>query len=173
MSPAAASPPDAGGAQVARAWQVLAQVQDPEIPVISVVDLGIVRHVELRERTLRVGIAPTYSGCPATAVIHAAVRSALLAAGYAEVAIDEVLSPPWTSDWISAEGRQRLAHYGIAPPSTAVSSVRGLWQAPAAVRCPRCASADTEETSHFGSTPCKALYRCKACLEPFEYFKCI
>jgi ring-1,2-phenylacetyl-CoA epoxidase subunit PaaD len=158
----------------ARAWQVLGEVQDPEIPVLSVVDLGVIRHVRADDAgTLEIGLAPTYSGCPATAVIRASVIAALRAAGFDPVTVVEVLSPPWTSDWLSADGRRKLEHYGIAPPAEAVGSPRELWRAAPTVRCPRCASQQTTELSPFGSTPCKALYRCTECLEPFEYFKCI
>ncbi len=158
----------------ARAWRVLGEVQDPEIPVLSVVDLGVIRHVRAdAAEALEVGLATTYSGCPATAVIRANVIAALRAAGFDRVTVVEVLSPPWTSDWVSAEGRQKLEYYGIAPPAEAVGSPRELWRPAPTVRCPRCESRETTELSHFGSTPCKALYRCNACLEPFEYFKCI
>ena len=156
------------------AWAALSAVTDPEIPVLSVVDLGLIRHVTCREPgQIEVGLAPTYSGCPATAVIRGSVIAALQAAGFADPQIIDILSPPWTSEWLSAEGRQKLQRYGIAPPLRPVSSPRGLWLDSDPVRCPRCESSDTEELSRFGSTPCKALHRCKACLEPFEYFKCI
>lgn len=162
------------GAREAEAWRVLADVLDPEIPVISVVDLGVIRHVRASgERGLEVGLSPTYSGCPATAVIEQAVLEALGSAGFTPVRVVPVLAPPWSSDWLSAAGRRKLEHYGIAPPAEAVASPRELWRKPPSVRCPRCRSVDSRETSHFGSTPCKALYRCNSCLEPFEYFKCI
>ena len=149
---------------VARAGRVLAEVADPEIPVLSVLDLGIIRSIEPGpDRALTVGVSPTYSGCPATAVIKADIAAALERAGFAPVRVVDVLSPPWTSDWISAEGRRKLEAYGIAPPTAANADVR----------CPRCGSGDTELLSEFGSTPCKALHRCRACLEPFDRFKCI
>ncbi|MFL6846077.1 MAG: 1,2-phenylacetyl-CoA epoxidase subunit PaaD [Allosphingosinicella sp.] len=135
---------------------VLADVPDPEIPVVSVVDLGIVRSVEPG----RVVITPTYTGCPATQAIERDIRAALDAAGYRHVAIETVLSPAWTTEWISAEGRRKLNAYGIAPPSQG------------AVACPQCGSTETEEISRFGSTPCKALWRCRSCAEPFDLFKC-
>ena len=164
----------AAAAAVTRAWTALQDVMDPEIPVLSVVDLGLIRRLEVNgEGTLEVDLAPTYSGCPAMAVIRGAVEAALRAAGLGPVRINEVLAPAWTSDWLSAEGRQKLLRYGIAPPVKAVDTPRGIWRAPTIVRCPRCDSASTEELSHFGSTPCKALYRCQGCLEPFEHFKCI
>jgi ring-1,2-phenylacetyl-CoA epoxidase subunit PaaD len=140
-------------------WEVLAQVPDPEIPVVSLVDLGIVREVSAD----RVVLTPTYTGCPATFVIETMVRSALDEAGFGTVRIETTLSPPWTTDWISDAGRTKLHAYGIAPPLSAGSREVG---------CPQCGSADTEEVSRFGSTPCKALWRCRACAEPFDHFKC-
>jgi ring-1,2-phenylacetyl-CoA epoxidase subunit PaaD len=154
-------------------WRVLESVMDPEIPVLGVVELGIVRHAHWEpDGQLHVGLTPTYSGCPATDVIRRSVRDALDEAGYEGAVIEEVLSPPWTSDWLSESGRRKLESFGIAPPAHAVSSPRHLFGAPA-IRCPRCGSASTERVSEFGSTPCKAHYRCVACLEPFDYFKCI
>ncbi len=138
-------------------WDVLKSVPDPEIPAVSVVDLGIVREV----RDGRVIITPTYTGCPATLTIEQSIRSALDDAGYRDVGIDTVISPPWTTDWISPEGRRKLEEYGIAPPSLAAQA-----------QCPRCGSTETVEISRFGSTPCKAQWRCTACLEPFDRFKC-
>ena len=140
-------------------WEVLERVPDPEIPAVSVVDLGIVREVGRG----RVTITPTYTGCPATQVIESDIRTALDAAGFREVAIETILSPPWTTDWISEAGRAKLKAYGIAPPVSAGQR---------AVECPQCASSETEEISRFGSTPCKAQWRCRACLEPFDLFKC-
>ena len=139
-------------------WHVLAQVPDPEVPAVSVVDLGIVRAVEAD----RVVITPTYTGCPATEVIERDIRAALDAAGYRSVRVETALSPAWTTDWITPEGRAKLHAYGIAPPVP-----RGT-----AVACPQCGSADTVEISRFGSTACKALWRCRACAEPFDLFKC-
>lgn len=161
------------GELAARIRGILAQVPDPEIPVLSVLDLGVIRHLDLRaDGTVEVGIAPTYSGCPATPVIKASVVRALTAAGLRAAAV-EVLSPPWTSDWLTEEGRRKLAESGIAPPAQAVTRPRALLQPDATVACPRCGSPRTARTSEFGSTPCKALYRCESCLEPFDYFKCI
>jgi ring-1,2-phenylacetyl-CoA epoxidase subunit PaaD len=142
---------------VAGIWAVLKDIPDPEIPAVSILDLGIVRGVEEEKVT----ITPTYSGCPATQFIEENIRAALDAAGYRHVAIETVLSPPWTTDWISEEGKAKLAAYGIAPPDLAKAAT-----------CPRCGSTDTEEVSRFGSTPCKAQWRCKSCLEPFDRFKC-
>ena len=158
-----------------RARAVLAHVRDPEIPVLSVIDLGVIRFVRVHDHgTLEVGLSPTYSGCPAATLIRSSVSSALLGAGFADVRIVDVLSPPWSSDDLSAEARRRLERYGIAPPVDRVASPRAIWRpVHPSVKCPRCGASDTSETSAFGSTPCKALYRCNACREPFEYFKCI
>ena len=148
-----------------RVWMTLASVEDPEIPVLSVVDLGIVRFVRWDDdERLHVGITPTYSGCPATQVIRQAVEAALHRAGYPDALIEEVIAPAWTTDWISAEGRRKLREFGIAPPTDRIS---------APVACPRCGSHASEKVSEFGSTPCKAHYRCRACLEPFDCFKCL
>lgn len=157
----------------ARVRGLLALVPDPEIPVLSVLDLGVIRHLRRRpDGKLEVGVSPTYSGCPATSVIKADVVRALEDAGFRAAAVD-VLSPPWTSDWISEEGRRKLADFGIAPPEKAVASPRALLAPVPAIACPRCGSLRTTRTSEFGSTPCKALHRCEDCLEPFDYFKCI
>lgn len=142
-----------------RIWQVLRHVPDPEIPVLSVVDLGIVRAVE----DDRVTITPTYTGCPATEVIEQDIRAALDAAGYRSVGIATALAPPWTTDWITPEGREKLHAYGIAPPLAAGER---------APNCPQCGAGETEEISRFGSTPCKSLWRCRVCAEPFDLFKC-
>lgn len=146
----------------------LAGVPDPEIPVVSVVDLGIVRGI--RSMPPAVLITPTYTGCPATLVIEASVRVALDEAGFRHVPIETVLSPPWNTDWITERGRRQLKNYGIAPPPVGshANSLRG----PDRVECPRCGSEATIEVSRFGSTPCKSLWRCSDCLEPFDRFKC-
>ena len=152
---------------------LLAEVADPEIPVLSIVDLGVVRHVRFEgDGRLHVGITPTYSGCPATEVIRTAVRTALDVSGHADAVLEEVLAPAWTSDWLTSAARAKLEAFGIAPPAQAASSPRHLWHAPL-VTCPRCGSRATERVSEFGSTPCKAHYRCSACREPFDYFKCL
>lgn len=157
-----------------RAWAAVGTVTDPELPFLTVIDLGLIRYVRVGDDgVLDVGLSLTYSGCPATAVIRGGVAAALGAAGFADARIVDVLSPAWSSDWLSDSGRQKLARHGIAPPSSAVHSPRGLAHASGPIHCPRCESAATEELSRFGSTPCKALYRCQSCLEPFEYFKCI
>lgn len=144
-------------------WQWLGEVPDPEIPVISLTDLGIVRDVAWRDDTLVVTVTPTYSGCPATSFINAEIERTLRARGIERLELRSRLSPAWTTDWMSAEGRKKLEEYGIAPPQ----------QAGGPERCPRCGGNDLERLSQFGSTPCKAQWRCRACLEPFEYFKCI
>ena len=149
----------------------LADVPDPEIPVVSIMDLGIVRDVQCNGHVV-VSLAPTYSGCPATEAIEANVIAALQERGIVDVAIKRVLSPPWTTDWISAAGCEKLREYGIAPPAQGASK-RDLLGAEQVVPCPRCASQETELVSEFGSTACKASYRCTDCLEPFEYFKCL
>lgn len=143
----------------AKIMAVLEEVPDPEIPVISIVDLGIVRGIA--DDPPRVLISPTYTGCPATIAIEMAIRTALDAAGFGDVFIERVLFPPWTTDWITERGRRKLHDYGIAPPDP--------W---ATATCPLCGSADTAEVSRFGATPCKAQWRCNSCLEPFERFKC-
>ena len=150
--------------------QWLGQVADPEIPVLSITDLGIVRDVEIGE-TITVSLSPTYSGCPATEVIEQSVLDALHEHGVDHVEIRRVLSPPWTTDWISEEGRAKLRDYGIAPPEKGAGK-RALLGGPD-IACPRCGATATECISEFGSTACKASYRCRECLEPFEYFKCI
>jgi len=154
-----------------RVWQVLASVPDPEIPILSIVDLGIVRFVRWEESGLHVGLTPTYSGCPATEAIQHSVRDALDEAGYREAILEQILTPAWTSDWLTAEAHRKLREFGIAPPASSVKSPRRLL-APE-VTCPRCGSRSTSQVSEFGSTPCKAHYRCDECLEPFDYFKCI
>jgi ring-1,2-phenylacetyl-CoA epoxidase subunit PaaD len=171
-------------------WGWLEDVVDPEIPVVSVVDLGIVRDLNWREDQgepkLVVTITPTYSGCPATAVIKEDLVKALRERGIAHVQIETRLSPAWTTEWLSAKGRKRLREYGIAPPrrsnrnSDTVPAASGGYSAAnagdsdlnSAIECPRCGSKNTRMISQFGSTPCKAFYVCSACLEPFDYFKC-
>lgn len=156
------------------AWDVLAEVPDPEVPVLSVCDLGIVREVDSRADGLHVVLTPTYSGCPATEAIEAAVRDALERAQLGPVHVEQRLAPAWTSDWISDDGRRKLREYGIAPPSGSAAVPSGSQPVRLMARgiaCPRCDSAATERISAFGSTACKSLYRCTACREPFEYFK--
>jgi ring-1,2-phenylacetyl-CoA epoxidase subunit PaaD len=160
--------------RVALAWNALSGVEDPEIPAVNIVELGLIRYVKTQaDGILEVGLSPTYVGCPATEVIRASVTNALKAADIGGIEVTQVLSPAWTSDWITAEGRRKLHAYGIVPPERTVSNMRDVLRADRPAACPRCHSVDTETLSQFGSTPCKALHRCRACLEPFEYFKCI
>ena len=154
----------------AAAWKVLDGVLDPEVPALSLVDLGIVREVNDAPSGLEIVLTPTYSGCPATEVIEKSVIDALEAEGLGPVTVKQRLAPAWTTDWISQEGRRKLREYGIAPPGAAGEGHTIRIRA-RHVACPRCASSDTERLSAFGSTACKALYRCLACREPFEYFK--
>src|SRR5262249_26034005 len=156
-----------------RAWEAVRSVADPEIPSLSIVDLGIVREVRERDGRVEVAITPTYSGCPGTDVIMGDVRRALGEAGLADAEIRLTLAPAWTSDWITEEGRAKLSAAGIAPPAGG-APVRGAGTVrfvSASPRCPRCGSANVERLSAFGSTACKALYRCLACRDPFDYFK--
>ncbi|MGC9535928.1 1,2-phenylacetyl-CoA epoxidase subunit PaaD [Streptomyces sp. UG1] len=158
-----------------RARHIAAAVPDPELPMLTLADLGVLRDVELTEDgTVVASLTPTYSGCPAMAEMRADVAARLRDAGYPRVEIRTVLDPPWTSDWITPAGRAKLAEHGIAPPGPAPrGGPVALVLSPTrhAVTCPRCGSADTEETSHFAATSCKALWRCRACREPFEYVK--
>lgn len=154
------------------AWRVLGAVMDPEVPVVSVVDLGIVRDLDWQQGHLHVVVTPTYSGCPATEVIEQDIQQALETAGFAAPRLERRLDPAWTTDWITATGRQALSTYGIAPPAPGGSKRSLLGEAPE-VSCPQCGSHHTERLSEFGSTACKALYRCLECREPFDYFKCI
>lgn len=149
------------------AWQALQQVMDPEVPVLSVCDLGIVREVRSVDGAVEVTLTPTYSGCPATKVIEQAVRDALLQAGAADVRVSTRLAPPWTTDWLSEDAKARLRSHGIAPPA-GPAGVHVIRFTPP---CPRCGSRHTEQLSAFGATACKALHRCLDCREPFEYFK--
>lgn len=140
-------------------YEALVPIEDPEIPVLTLMDLGIIRDVS-EDQVL---ITPTYTGCPATFAIETAIRRALDDAGFVHVRIETTLTPPWSTDWISPEAREKLRRYGIAPPGA---------HPRAAVPCPQCGSCDTQEISRFGSTPCKALWKCTQCLEPFDAFKC-
>ena len=146
-----------------KVWSWLNDVPDPEIPVISVTDLGIVRDVQWDGDVLNVTVTPTYSGCPATAVISMDIQSALVEKGIQDIRVKTQLAPPWTTDWLTEQGKQKLMEYGIAPPTPAGGPEK----------CPQCGSTKTEKISQFGSTPCNAAWRCKDCLEPFDYFKCI
>ncbi|MGV9394276.1 1,2-phenylacetyl-CoA epoxidase subunit PaaD [Streptomyces olivaceus] len=157
-----------------RARRVAERVPDPELPMLTLADLGVLRDVETRaDGTVVASLTPTYSGCPAMAEMRADVAARLRAAGYARVEIRTVLDPPWSSDWITESGRRKLAEHGIAPPGRAPRGPVPLLLSPTrpAVPCPRCGSRETEETSRFAATSCKALWRCRACREPFEYVK--
>ena len=154
-------------------WNILDDVKDPEIPVISLVDLGVVRKAEIFEDKTQITITPTYSGCPAMKVMEEDIRMRLMMEGYKNVEINTVLSPAWTTDWISEKGKTALRAYGIAPPEQATSDKNVLLGHPKQVTCPHCKSRNSVMLSQFGSTPCKALYKCNECLEPFDYFKCI
>ena len=158
----------------AKIYQLLEEVSDPEVPVLSILDLGIVRGVGMEGEQITVTITPTYSGCPAMSAIATDIRLRLLAEGYTQVVIKNQLSPAWTTDWMSAAGRRKLEEYGIAPPvdGTATGHVLNLFGRDTAVSCPLCKSANTHLVSQFGSTACKALYQCDDCREPFDYFKC-
>ncbi len=162
------------------AWTVAAAVPDPEIPALTIADLGILRDVHETDGRVSVTLTPTYSGCPAMDAIRQDVELALTAAGYDDVDVRFTLSPAWTTEWMSAEGRRKLQEFGIAPPSGLQTSgtrrtgpvpvVLSL-RRPPTVACPRCGSTDTREVSRFASAPCRALYSCRACLEPFDHFK--
>lgn len=167
---------DTRAARVQAAWAVLDTVLDPEVPAVSVRELGIVRDVVAHDDALEIVLTPTYSGCPATEVIAHDVQTALVAAGLGPATVSLRRAPPWTTDWITAEGRQKLAAYGIAPPHVVAAGeavpMRFFGRnRPPALACPRCGSTHTERLSAFGSTACKALHRCLACKEPFEHFK--
>ncbi|MEQ8500881.1 MAG: 1,2-phenylacetyl-CoA epoxidase subunit PaaD, partial [Sneathiellaceae bacterium] len=157
---------------LARAQAALDRVHDPEIPALTIAQLGILREVAERDGRIVVTLTPTYSGCPATAAIELEVQTALARAGLADAEVRTALSPPWTTDWITPEGRARLRAAGIAPPRKAAGKAALLGLDPD-IACPHCGHAQTEKLSEFGATACKALYRCLACREPFEYFKCI
>ncbi len=152
-------------------WKLMEEVYDPEIPVLSVTDLGIIRDIKISEGEIEVFITPTYSGCPAMDVIAMNIRMALLQNGYRKIKITQQLSPAWTTDWMTEKGKQKLKSYGIAPPVGKTFDKKYL-EDEITVACPQCNSANTKLLSQFGSTSCKALYKCNECLEPFDYFKC-
>jgi len=158
---------------VAQVWDWLDQVPDPEIPVISLVDLGIIRDVAWRDDLLVVTVTPTYSGCPAPTVINFEIEKALRGPGVERLELKRQLSPAWATAWISDKGREKLREYGIAPPVEGTAARGVSKQVKPVVECPRCGSENTSLVSQFGSTPCKSNYRCEDCLEPFDYFKCI
>ncbi len=157
---------------IQQVWEWLTAIPDPEIPVLSIIDLGIVRRVTALPDGVEVEVAPTYSGCPATEVIEKSIVDSLLEQGVGNVVLKRVLSPPWTTAWITEEGREKLRAYGIAPPADGASK-RAMLGNRNSIACPRCSATTTTLVSEFGSTPCKASYKCDECLEPFEYFKCI
>jgi ring-1,2-phenylacetyl-CoA epoxidase subunit PaaD len=153
--------------------EILSQVTDPEIPVLTIEDLGVLREVSQNDEQLIITITPTYSGCPAMQMIETEIYTALKNAGYENVLVKSVLSPPWTTDWLSESGRKKLEEYGIAPPLHSSADKKVLLGMNKHIRCPRCKSENTEMKSQFGSTACKALYVCSDCKEPFDYFKCL
>ena len=155
-------------------WSILEQVTDPEVPVLSIVDLGIVRNVRYYEDRdeVEVVVTPTYSGCPAMDVIRMNIRMALLQNGFENIKISTVLSPAWTTDWMSEAGKEKLEAYGIAPPNPKQQVCDTALFAEESVQCPHCRSYHTRRISEFGSTACKSLYQCNQCQEPFDYFKC-
>lgn len=158
----------------AQIWDWLAEVKDPEIPVLTVQDLGIAREVRVADDgEVTVKITPTYSGCPAMNEIEQNIRQKLEAEGVEKVQVETILSPPWTTDWMSAEGRRKLKEYGIAPPEGSSADKKTLFGTEKKVTCPHCGSRNTKMVSQFGSTACKALYQCQDCREPFDYFKCL
>lgn len=153
---------------------ILSEIPDPEIPVITIVELGVIRNINLlSDRSIEVSITPTYSGCPAMKQIEDDVRKKLKESGFTDIKINTIYSPPWTTDWITTEAKEKLRQYGIAPPEHSTSDKSWLTGKPKVVACPRCKSNNTKLISQFGSTACKALYQCQDCLEPFDYFKCI
>ena len=156
-----------------KAWDIAATVVDPEIPVLSIADLGILRDVAVAGDHVKVTITPTYSGCPAMDAIRDDLKTAFAKEGYADVEVDLVLAPAWTTDWMTESGKQKLQEYGIAPPTGHSTAARhaGPIRLSLAVKCPQCASLNTKELTRFGSTSCKALYVCQDCKEPFDYFK--
>jgi ring-1,2-phenylacetyl-CoA epoxidase subunit PaaD len=154
-------------------WKILEQVNDPEVPVLSVIDLGIVRNVEVLNDEVIITVTPTYSGCPATDVINMSIKLALIENGFKKVQLKTVLSPAWTTEWMTEAGKEKLKAYGIAPPQPmqTVCTIESF-QEEEAIQCPHCNSYHTKLISRFGSTACKALYQCEDCKEPFDYFKC-
>ena len=155
-----------------RLWQILQEVKDPEVPVLSILDLGIVRDVSIESGNIKITITPTYSGCPAMDVISMDIRLKLIEHGYRDVSIQQQLSPAWTTDWMTEEGKQKLKAFGIAPPNPKQQFCMSEMFREEAVQCPHCNSYHTEVLSQFGSTACKAMYRCLDCKEAFDYFKC-
>ncbi len=153
-------------------WELLQKVNDPEVPVLTIIDLGIVRDVTISDSGVEIKITPTYSGCPAMKVIEEDILEVFEKVGWPTPTVINVLSPAWTTDWLSENGRKKLKEYGIAPPENEVDKSL-LFSEPLIVPCPNCDSKDTKMVSEFGSTACKAHYNCLSCLEPFDYFKCL
>jgi ring-1,2-phenylacetyl-CoA epoxidase subunit PaaD len=153
-------------------WKLLEEVNDPEVPVLSVIDLGIIRDVVVEDEQATILITPTYSGCPAMDIISMNIRLKLLEHGFKNVGIKQVLSPAWTTDWMTQAGKEKLKAFGIAPPNPRQQVCHDELFADEAVQCPHCQAWHTTRISEFGSTACKSLYRCEACKEPFDYFKC-
>jgi ring-1,2-phenylacetyl-CoA epoxidase subunit PaaD len=153
-------------------WKILEEVNDPEVPVLSVIDLGIIRNVTIENNTITITITPTYSGCPAMDVISMNIRLKMMEHEYKNVVIRQVLSPAWTTEWMSEAGKKKLQEFGIAPPNPKQQVCSNTLFADESVQCPHCQSWHTTRISEFGSTACKAFYRCEDCLEPFDYFKC-
>lgn len=153
-------------------WAFLEEVADPEIPVLTIVDLGIVRDVQIDGAHVQVTITPTYTGCPAMKLIEDQIKEKLEEKGIQDIGVDLVISPAWTTDWLTESGKNKLREYGIAPPENEVDK-SVLFAAPTVVPCPKCKSRNTRMISQFGSTACKAHYQCNDCLEPFDYFKCL
>lgn len=153
------------------AWRIAAAVTDPEVPVLTIEDLGVLRSVRIDGERVIVTLTPTYSGCPALETMRDDVVLALTAAGFGAVEVRTTLSPAWTTDWMTDAGKRKLTEYGIAPPTGRSALGQGPIRLHLAVKCPRCGSLDTREVARFGSTSCKALYECHACLEPFDHFK--
>lgn len=154
-------------------WKCLEEISDPEVPVLSILDLGIVRAVEINpDSNIKITITPTYSGCPAMNHIEQSIRAVLLERGFSTITIETILSPAWTTDWMTENGKKKLLEYGIAPPVDEVDKLVLFGNQPT-VPCPQCGSKNTKMTSQFGSTACKSLFQCQDCLEPFDYFKCL
>ena len=156
---------DTGKTDTAPLFKLLSSVCDPEIPVLTLQDLGVLRDISIAGNEINVTITPTYSGCPAVEVMQEDIKTVLADAGYQHVTVQQSLSPAWTTDWMSDAGREKLRAYGIAPPARQADSKN--------IQCPQCGSGNVKRISEFGSTACKALYQCQDCLEPFDYFKCI
>ena len=159
--------------EVAKIWRLLEDVCDPEVPVLSIIDLGVLRGVEVDNEKVIVTITPTYSGCPAMNTIAMDIRFKLLGEGYKQVELKTALTPSWTTDWMSEDGKRKLEEYGIAAPVEPLASMNELFAKGAVVKCPLCKSDNTKLISQFGSTSCKALFQCEDCREPFDYFKCL